>query len=201
MEHNKEDFYEMEIRVVVQLPGDTYEDFDKMKKNRKFTGYMQDMIDTHTDPDVTIVRGGESNSSTNERMERLEDGFGSVLSLLKDVMKENEVARNERSQQMELMKSQMDIQNELMRSIATELGNVSKRPVEVVQPVADNSMPLEMMSKMVEMMQGMAVNNAGTVANEAVAEAVPTAEPEIEKGALITKKPKKNKKLSAMMDI
>lgn len=199
MKRDEEETYPMEIRVVVQLPDEKYQEFSDLKRKRGLTDHIQTMIDSSDDAEVRVDSG--NGYYPDERISRLEDGLNGITELLGAVYKNNELERAERQSHVNMMQEQIRSQNEILQKLTSELGNILNREVapvpvavEPVTPVVQQTgISPEMMQEMMAMMAMMSGSNAVTP--------VVTVEPEIEKGELIVKKPKKNKRVSAMMDI
>lgn len=204
MKRDEEETYPMEIRVVVQLPEDKHNEFESLKRKRGLTEHIQTMIDSSEGADVRV--DSVPSSYSDERISRLEDGLNGITELLSAVYKNNELDRAERQSHVTMMQDQIRSQNDILQKLTSELGNILNREapapvaVEPVAPVVQQmGMSPEMMQQMMAtMMAGM--NQANAVSTPVTAPVAEVQE-EIEKGELIMKKPKKNKRVSAMMDI
>lgn len=118
MGDNREELYQMEIRVVLELPEDTYVEYDQLKRRRKLTQRVQQAVEEYE-----VV--GESKEEES-RLDRLEKSIEKMYGMISRFEEVKEVEVDEKVKGIEEGVTEDKGMERLVSSLDSMTGNFQK---------------------------------------------------------------------------
>lgn len=119
MKGNKEELYPMEIRVIIDLPKDIFDEYSDLKRKRKLTHRVQKAITTY---ERDYSKGGHG--FPEDRVNKLEDAILQMSNMMNRLIENTVTEREERKKEIELVKEQLQSQNKMIDDLMKKMGDL-----------------------------------------------------------------------------